>query len=113
MIDIEVRIENIYEDPLDDSPDAMTARFEKDEAVKSVEVEVPKPNIACVTLELSVPDIPGFFANDETWDEWAEDMILPFTGIGKQEGDTGYFAEITEAPEEYEHAIGRSFEWGV
>lgn len=115
MIDIEVTITNVYEDPLDQSPDAMVAKFERTEEVQSVKIEVDenRPHIACTTLELAVPDIPPEFADEDEWDRWAEEMILPFTGIGNPEGDAGYFAEITTAPEEYEYAWGKTFEWGI
>lgn len=115
MIEIHVEIENIYEDPLDESNDAMVAVFDDDPAVKRVALlERPEPNIAKVTLELVVPDLPDESASEDEWAEWGEDMIQPFTGIGHQEGDAGYFAAITEVKHvDYQYAIGKSWEWGV
>jgi hypothetical protein len=116
MIEIHVEIENIYEDPLDESPDAMAAVFDDDLDVTKVQVEVDSktPNIAKVTLELIVPDLPDETADEAEWEEWGEDMIQPLTGIGHQEGDSGYFASITEVKHtDYQYAIGKSWEWGV
>lgn len=114
MIEIHVRVENIYEDPLDESPDAMAAVFADDPQVKSTQIDMKAPNIACVTLELDVPDLPDESASEEEWEEWGEDMIQPLTGIGHQEGDAGYFASITEVKHtDYQHAIGKSWEWGT
>lgn len=114
MIEIHVRIENVYEDPLDMSPDAMVATFEGERDAKVLQVDNRKPNIATVTLELDVPDIPNEFASEDDWDEWGEEMIFPFTGIGNPEGDSGYFAEIVECKHtDYQYAVGKTWEWGT
>lgn len=118
MIEIHVRIENIYEDPLEDSADAMTATFDKsanDEAeVRSLQVETPQSNIAVVTLELDVPDIPDESASEDEWEEWGEYMLQPFTGIGNPEGDCGYFVEIVDCKHtDHQYAIGKTWEWGI
>lgn len=118
MIEIHVRIENVYIDPLDRSPDAMTATFDKtagDPAeVKTLQIATPAPNVAVVTLELDVPDLPDEFASEDEWEDWGAEMLLPFTGIGNPEGDCGYFVEIVECKHtDYQYAVGRTWEWGT
>ena len=110
MIEIDVRIENIYEDPLDESLDAMKAVFDDTDA-SNVEVQATS-NIAAVTLTLDVGDMPTELASADEWEEWGQEVILPFTGIGRQEGCAGYFAEIVDCKHtEYQHVIGQSWEW--
>lgn len=123
---LEVKIENHYVDdvdPADDWPDAMVAKHDDGLEVKRVEETFEKPSIFAVTLEIEVPDLPSYGTTNDEWDEWANDMILPFTGVGRPEGDAGYFAEITDVlppsegytvdRSEFAHVIGRTFEWGV
>lgn len=54
------------------------------------------------------PPAPG----DDDLEDWAEDVLFPFTGTGRTEGDAGYFLKIT-ACERRPELVGRTFEWGV
>lgn len=116
MTSMEVRIESIYPDPdeSEDWPDAMEVKVEG-ATPKEVTVETTeRSQIYSVTLELDTAEPPGYFAGKDEWDEWAEENIFPFTGIGKNGGESGYFAEITECPSDEDgNIVGRTFEWGV
>lgn len=93
MTDIEVRVENVYIDHVGNGEDEYGE--------------------VTTVLEISVPDIPEATASNDEWEDWAEEMIFPFTGIGKESGTSAYFTEVIKAPEEFDHVIGRTFEWGT
>jgi hypothetical protein len=49
---------------------------------------------------------------DVDLDDWAYDELFPLTGTGREEGDAGYFVQITECADRPD-LVGREFEWGT
>lgn len=106
---IDVRVENVYEDD-DDWPDAMKVEFDgaKTRGVTTEDLTVT------VILEIEVDEfeVPSAFASQDDFETWADETIQPFTGIGKESGNAGYFAEIQAVDDdEYDYLVGRTFEW--
>lgn len=50
--------------------------------------------------------------HDTEWDAWAYDYLYSETGTGREEGDAGYFVEITASPDD-PTLVGQKFEWGI
>lgn len=87
MIDIEVSVENIYEDG---------------------------SNVATVvTATVDEPKVGPCDQGGCDLSEWADDNIYPHTGTGRTDGDAAHFAEIVKAPAGWEFLVGEQFEWGT
>lgn len=68
-----------------------------------------------VDKTITVPPAPLDRAQDSgesEYDLWAEDYLYPHTGTGREEGDAGYFVEITASPDDAT-LVGQKFEWGI
>lgn len=124
-VDFEVTIDNIYPDLEDDDldedgeytgPDAMKVSYP--ENVKQKSVIRDSPGVVTVTLEMSIDGdyLPTMLADEDEWNEWGEENILPHTGIGKTGGESGYAAEITAVTsihrdDEFDYLVGQKWEW--
>ncbi|MDN5758633.1 MAG: hypothetical protein L0H59_08885 [Tomitella sp.] len=63
------------------------------------------------TKTLDVPQVPDVDDVDSR-EEWAEEHLCPETGVGIEEGDAGYFAEVVACAGQ-PSLVGAEFEWGV
>lgn len=50
--------------------------------------------------------------HDTEWDAWAYNHLYSETGTGREQGDAGYFVEITASPDDAT-LVGERFEWGI
>lgn len=66
-------------------------------------------SVVATTLKVEAP--PEGFTEDEL-EMWADDVLFPYTGTGRTEGDAGYFAKITACPD-MDELTGAEFEWGT
>jgi len=83
-MNIELKIENIYEDAED--------------VVTTVRATIPAP-----------PE--GKEAGSEEYDDWAYDNIYQLTGTGHETGNSAYFVEVTACDDP--NLVGAEFEWGL
>lgn len=63
------------------------------------------------TVRTTVHAPPTLDENDDDYQDWAAEEIMPHTGTGKTEGDAGYFVKCVASS--WPALIGREWEWGT
>jgi hypothetical protein len=74
----------------------------------AIENHYEEAEVIKTSLDLDVPE-PDDLAHLE---DWSYDYIYPHTGTGREEGDAGYFATITES-DDVPAMLGKTFEFGL
>lgn len=88
MIDVTLKIDNIYEDG--------------DQIETTVQTQVEEP---------PYPLVPNFDSSSDAFCEWEQDEIFTHTGTGNTEGDASYFVEVMESSQPDLIPVGTEFEF--
>lgn len=105
------------------------AHTNKEEGTKAMQASTPE-GAATITISLDIenhyelygqidtsvtdeviPAPPTTDRDSDEWHDWAQDHILPFTGTGREDGNSAYFVTVTACSDPA--LVGEEFEFGV